>query len=66
MFLRLSNIFIFEGDVVCLDGETTLTDMYKNLVGKVVYFKKWGGETIKEEGKEYVFVRFEDLLGVVE
>ena len=32
----------------------------------VVYYKKWGNEEVKEDGKEYIFVKFEDILGVYE
>ncbi|MBI2405909.1 co-chaperone GroES [Candidatus Microgenomates bacterium] len=33
-------------------------------VGNTVYYKKWGGNEIKIDGKEYLFVRFEDILAV--
>lgn len=32
--------------------------------GEVVYYKKWGGNDIKIEGKEYLFVKFEDIIAV--
>lgn len=32
--------------------------------GKIVYYKKWVNETVASDGKEYLFVRFEDLLGI--
>jgi chaperonin GroES len=31
--------------------------------GDLVYYKKWGGNEVKVEGKEYLFVKFEDVLG---
>ena len=31
-----------------------------------VYYKRWGGETIKEDGKEYVIIEFKDILAVIE
>ena len=31
--------------------------------GDLVYYKKWGGNEVKIEGKEYLFVKFEDVLG---
>lgn len=34
--------------------------------GEVVYYKKWGGNEVKIEGKEYLFVKFEDVLAVEE
>lgn len=32
--------------------------------GDTVYYKKWGGNEIKIDGKEYLFVKFEDILAV--
>lgn len=32
--------------------------------GDSVLYKKWGGNEIKIEGKEYLFVKFEDILAV--
>jgi len=31
---------------------------------EVVYYKKWGGNEVKIEGKEYLFVKFEDILAI--
>jgi len=33
--------------------------------GDVVIFKKWGGEEITVEGKEYKLVKEEDILAIV-
>lgn len=33
-------------------------------VGDFVIYKKWGGNEVKIEGKEYLFVRFEDILAI--
>lgn len=33
-------------------------------VGDVVFYKKWGGNEVKIETKEYLFVKFEDVLAV--
>lgn len=33
-------------------------------VGDTVLYKKWGGNEVKIEGKEYLFVKFEDVLAV--
>jgi chaperonin GroES len=30
----------------------------------VVFYKKWGGNDVKIEGKEYLFVKFEDVLAI--
>lgn len=34
-------------------------------VGDVVLYKKWGGNEVKLEGKEYTLVGQEDILGIV-
>ena len=33
-------------------------------VGEVVVYKKWGGNEVKIDGKEYLFAKFEDILAV--
>lgn len=33
-------------------------------VGDRVIYKKWGGNEIKLDGKEYLFVKFDDILAV--
>lgn len=33
--------------------------------GDRVIYKKWGGNEVKLEGKEYLFVKFEDILAVI-
>ena len=35
-------------------------------VGDVVMYKKWGGTEVKLDGKEYLLVREEDVLAIVE
>jgi chaperonin GroES len=35
-------------------------------VGDKVYFKKWGGDEIKVEGKELKLVKFDDLMAILE
>ena len=34
-------------------------------VNEVVKYKKWGGNEVTMEGKEYLFSKFEDILAVV-
>lgn len=34
--------------------------------GDIVLFKKWGGEEITSEGKEYKLVKDEDILAIIE
>ena len=33
--------------------------------GDKVIYKKWGGNEVKFEGKEYLFVKSEDILAVL-
>lgn len=33
-------------------------------INEVVLYKKWGGNEIKVEGKEYLLVKFEDIMAV--
>jgi len=33
-------------------------------VNEIIFYKKWGGNEIKVEGREYLFVKFEDVLAV--
>ena len=34
-------------------------------VGQTVIYKEWGGNEYKEGVKEYLFIKFEDILGIV-
>ncbi len=34
-------------------------------VGDEIIYKKWGGNDVKIDGKEYIFVKFEDVLAVL-
>lgn len=34
-------------------------------VGDTVIYKKWGGNEVKIDGKEYLFAKFEDILAIV-
>lgn len=49
-------------------GSDEITDSGKKSapcgVGDIVYYKKWGGNEIKLGGKEYIFVKFEDILAI--
>ncbi len=33
-------------------------------IGDMVYYKKWGGNELKIENKEYLLVKFDDILAV--
>ena len=35
-------------------------------LGDIVVFKKWTNQEVKHEGKEYLLVKFDELLAVVE
>lgn len=35
-------------------------------VGDTVYYKKWGGNEIKLDNKEYLLVKEEDILAVID
>lgn len=50
-------------------GDNLLTEYGASLpspvsVGATVVFKKWGGNEVKIDDKEYFFIRFDDILGV--
>jgi len=32
--------------------------------GELVIYKEWSGNKVKIEGKEYIFAKFEDILGI--
>ena len=34
-------------------------------VGETVIYKEWGGNEYKEGSKEYLFIKFEDILGTI-
>lgn len=34
------------------------------VVDEIVFYKKWGGNEVKIDGKEYLFVKFEDIMAV--
>jgi len=34
-------------------------------VGETVIYKEWGGNEYKEDNKEYLFIKFEDILGTI-
>ena len=60
-----------KGEIIAM-GKPTLTDSGKKIVpefkvGNTVIYKKWGGDEFKFDlsGKEYIFVKFEDVLAIV-
>lgn len=49
------------------DGEVTDAGFQKKpvvKVGDIVIYKKWGGNEVKVAGREYMFVKSEDILAV--
>jgi chaperonin GroES len=51
------------GDDFVTDGGATKKSPAK--VGEKVIYKKWGGNEVKVDGIEYLFVKFEDILAVI-
>ncbi len=50
-------------------GEALMTDFgikkdSPTNVGETILYKKWGGNEVKINGKEYLFVKFEDVLAI--
>lgn len=52
------------GEDQVLENGKTLSCPVK--AGEIVYFKKWGGDEIKVDGKELKLVKFDDLMAIVE
>jgi chaperonin GroES len=57
-----------KGTVVAIgDDEITEKGITKSSpakVGAIVIYKKWGGNEVKMNGKDYLFVKFEDILAM--
>lgn len=34
-------------------------------IGDVVIYKKWGGNEVKIDGKQYLFAKFDDILAII-
>lgn len=56
-------VVVSVGDPVVFDGREFAPPVE---VGMIVIYKKWGGEEIKYEGKDYKLVKFDDLMAVIE
>lgn len=50
------------GDSEILDSGSKKNSPVK--VGDVVVYKKWGGNEVKVDGRDLLFVKFEDILAV--
>jgi chaperonin GroES len=56
-----------KGTVVAVGDDETTDKGIKTSpakVGNVVIYKKWGGNEVKMNGKDYLFVKFEDILAM--
>lgn len=51
-------------DCDCTNCECNTEEICKT--GDTVLYKKWGGNEVKVDGKEYLFVKFEDILATEE
>lgn len=53
------------GEACSCEGKCDCTQESPCKVGDEVIYKKWGGNEVKIEGKEYLFSKFEDILATV-
>src|SRR3989338_1335511 len=55
-----------KGRVISVGADEILDNGSKRVapckVGDTVYYKKWGGNEIKVDGKEHILVKFDDIL----
>lgn len=58
-----------EATVLKVGGEETNDKGIKKAspakVGDMIIYKKWGGNEVKIDGKEYIFVKFDDILAII-
>ena len=61
-----------KGKIIAL-GAAHITDSGRKIepdfkIGEIVIYKKWGGDEVKFGmiGKDYIFVKFEDILAVIQ
>lgn len=56
-----------KGKVIAI-GEPTFNDSHEvkspAKIDNVVFYKEWGGNKVKIDGHEFLFVKFEDILAV--
>jgi len=53
------------GGSICSDCKGSCCEVESPAkLNEIVLYKKWGGNDVKIEGKEYMFVKFEDVLAV--
>jgi len=58
-----------QAKVLAVGAEETLENGTKRKpivkVGDVVIYKKWGGNEVKHDGKDYLFAKFDDVLATI-
>lgn len=58
-----------KGEVIAVGDDEILDSSIKRKSpvkkGDVVLYKKWGGNEVKLDNIEYVFIKFEDVLGII-
>lgn len=58
-----------KGKVLAIGSEEILDNGDKRMspakIDDIVIYKKWGGNEVKENGKDYIIVKFEDILAIV-
>ncbi len=58
-----------QGKVLAVGGNEVLESGAKRVApakkGEEIIYRKWGGAEVKVDGKEYCFLKFEDVLAVV-
>jgi chaperonin GroES len=62
-------MFLPNGDSVKIgilsQDVVTLSSIYGKIkMNSIIYYKRWINETVISEGKEYIFVKYEDILGI--
>jgi len=59
----MGTVISIGADLMLGDGKVMVCPVS---IGDKVYFKKWGGDEIKINGKELKLVKFDDLIAIVE
>jgi chaperonin GroES len=57
---------IQEHFVITEKDHTWVSECSKVKVGSIVFYRKWGGDEIKDQGKEYRIVKFQDVMAIYE
>ncbi len=54
------------GKVLAVGTSSEKSENPPSKVGQTIIYRKWGGEEFEYKTKKYLFVKFEDVLGVLE